>query len=156
MRHIEQRLFDEQAATLFELRFAPDAATLTTPRCGRLGFDDDGVLRAANRAALSALGLDWPALGVSRFAALAGQSLEHWLSRHGIGTASLRHGGQLYSAQLLPPRPPAAAHMPADGVPPLRAPHGLRMPRLAATTPAHCRTGCCSVGNGCWRPTSRC
>nr|WP_202902770.1 GAF domain-containing protein [Vogesella sp. EB] len=63
VRHIEQRLFDEQAGALFELRFAPDAATLTTPRCGRLGFDDDGVLRAANRAALSALGLDWPALG---------------------------------------------------------------------------------------------
>lgn len=105
VRHIEQRLFDEQAASLFELRFAPDAATLTTPRCARLGFDEDGVLRAANRAALAALGLDWPALGLSRFAALAGQSLEHWLSRHGIGVASLRHGGQLYSARLLPPAP---------------------------------------------------
>ncbi|MCQ4145371.1 sigma-54-dependent Fis family transcriptional regulator [Vogesella sp. AC12] len=116
VRHIEQRLFDEQAGALFELRFAPDAATLTTPRCGRLGFDDDGVLRAANRAALATLGLDWPALGHSRFAALAGQSLEHWLSRHGIGAASLRHGGQLYSARLLPPTPrqAAPAAVPAD------------------------------------------
>lgn len=108
VRHIEQRLFDDQARSLFELRFAPDIATLSTPRCGRLGFDEDGVLRAANRAALAALQLDWSLLGQTRFAGLSGQSLEHWLSRHGDNTASLRHGGQLYSARLLQPRPQAA------------------------------------------------
>lgn len=105
VRHIEQRLFDEHTRSLHELRFAPDPATLATPRCARLAFDDDGVLRAANRAALGLLGLDWHCLGQTRFAGLSGLSMEHWLSRHGSGVASLRHGGQLYSASLHPPRP---------------------------------------------------
>ncbi|MBP7580760.1 MAG: sigma-54-dependent Fis family transcriptional regulator [Vogesella sp.] len=105
VRHIEQRLFDEHTRSLHELRFAPDPATLATPRCARLAFDDDGVLRAANRTALSLLGLDWHCLGQTRFAGLSGLSMEHWLSRHGSGVASLRHGGQLYSASLHPPRP---------------------------------------------------
>lgn len=105
VRHIEQRLFDEHTRSLHELRFAPDPATLATPRCARLAFDDDGVLRAANRAALSLLGLDWHCLGQTRFAGLSGLSMEHWLSRHGSGVASLRHTGQLYSASLHPPRP---------------------------------------------------
>ena len=110
VRHIEQRLFDEHTRSLHELRFAPDPATLATPRCARLAFDDDGVLRAANRAALSLLGLDWHCLGQTRFAGLSGLSMEHWLSRHGSGVASLRHGGQLYSASLLPPRQAVAHH----------------------------------------------
>jgi len=121
VRHIEQRLFDEHTRSLHELRFAPDPATLATPRCARLAFDDDGVLRAANRAALALLGLDWHCLGQTRFAGLSGLSMEHWLSRHGSGIASLRHGGQLYSASLLPPRQAAANHGTAllhTGLPP--------------------------------------
>ena len=112
VRHIEQRLFDEHSRSLHELRFAPDPATLATPRCARLAFDDDGVLRAANRAALATLGLDWHCLGQTRFAGLSGLSLEHWLSRHGSGIASLRHGGRLYSASLLPPRLPSLSERP--------------------------------------------
>ncbi|WP_144373351.1 sigma-54-dependent Fis family transcriptional regulator [Vogesella urethralis] len=112
VRHIEQRLFDEHSRSLHELRFAPDPATLATPRCARLAFDDDGVLRAANRAALAALGLDWHCLGQTSFAGLSGLSLEHWLSRHGSGIASLRHGGRLYSASLLPPRLPSLSERP--------------------------------------------
>lgn len=112
VRHIEQRLFDEHSRSLHELRLAPDPATLATPRCARLAFDDDGVLRAANRAALAALGLDWHCLGQTRFAGLSGLSLEHWLSRHGSGIASLRHGGRLYSASLLPPRLPSLSEPP--------------------------------------------
>ena len=70
------------------------------------------MLRAANRAALAALGLDWHCLGQTRFAGLSGLSLEHWLSRHGSGIASLRHGGRLYSASLLPPRLPSLSERP--------------------------------------------
>ena len=118
VRRIEQCLFDRHATRLHELRLAADPALLATPRCGRLGFDDDGVLRAASRTALAALGLDWTALGRLRFAQLCGQSLEHWLSRNGIHVASLRHGGELFSAQLLPvradldPLPREALHPP--------------------------------------------
>lgn len=141
VRHIEQRLFDEHSRSLHELRFAPDPATLATPRCARLAFDDDGVLRAANRAALAALGLDWPCLGQTRFAGLSGLSLEHWLSRHGSGIASLRHGGRLYSASLLPPRLPSLSERPTL----LHSEPAARPTRRPASAP-HAESGHDKVG----------
>ena len=141
VRHIEQRLFDEHSRSLHELRFAPDPATLATPRCARLAFDDDGVLRAANRAALAALGLDWHCLGQTRFAGLSGLSLEHWLSRHGSGIASLRHGGRLYSASLLPPRLPSLSERPTL----LHSEPAARAARRPASAP-HAESGHDKVG----------
>lgn len=141
VRHIEQRLFDEHSRSLHELRFAPDPATLATPRCARLAFDDDGVLRAANRAALAALGLDWHCLGQTRFAGLSGLSLEHWLSRHGSGIASLRHGGRLYSASLLPPRLPSLSEHPTL----LHSEPAARAARRPASAP-HAESGHGKVG----------
>lgn len=104
VRHIEQRLFDVRAAGLHELRLAPEPSLLSTPRCGRLGFDDTGVLRAANRAALAALRLDWSDLGQRRFVDLCGQSIEHWLARYGEHVAHLRYPAGVLSACVIAPR----------------------------------------------------
>ncbi|NMG54581.1 sigma-54-dependent Fis family transcriptional regulator [Aromatoleum aromaticum] len=139
VRHIEQRLFDRQTARLHELRLASEPALLATPRCGRLGFDDEGVLRAANRVALASLGLDRTALGRSRFVDLCGQSLEHWLSRHDTHVASLRHAGGVLSARLLLARPPAELAVPQ------REPSG-RSRETSSAEPANAAAGMLGVG----------
>lgn len=109
VRLIEQRLFDVARAGWMTLALHPDASQLATPRAGRLAFDAQERLCAADRRALGWLGRDFSAIGHCRFADLFGETLSHWLSRSGQATGRLTTSGGLLSARLLPQMAPAAS-----------------------------------------------
>ncbi|WP_024304628.1 sigma-54-dependent Fis family transcriptional regulator [Pseudogulbenkiania sp. MAI-1] len=100
VRQIELALFERHCGHARVLQLADDAALLGTVRAARLAFDDGERLLAANRQALSALGLSWDDLGRRRFVELFGETLEHWQHRHGRGIASVACGQRLLSARV--------------------------------------------------------
>lgn len=129
---IEARLLEEAARYGWQLSLHADPRLLDSPTACQLVFDGDGHLLAANRAGLSLCGLQPGGWQARHFAALFGQSLEHWLDQHGQALSLLRIGAQRLSARLKPPAvatpatPPApavrpttpAGAAPLDGMPP--------------------------------------
>ncbi|WP_434632013.1 sigma-54-dependent Fis family transcriptional regulator [Chromobacterium sp. CV08] len=108
---IETRLLEEAACRGWRFDLHDDPRLLDSPAACRLAFDDDGRLLAANRAGLALCGLEPDGWQARRFAALFGQSLEHWLRRHGQSVGLMEIGARRLSARLRPPpgRPAAAA-----------------------------------------------
>ncbi|UTH76069.1 sigma-54-dependent Fis family transcriptional regulator [Chromobacterium sp. IIBBL 290-4] len=134
---IESRLLEEAARHGWLLCLHADPRLLDAPSACKLAFDGDGRLLAANRPGLSLCGLEPGRWQARHFAALFGQSLEHWLQRHGQALGALQIGAQRFSARLKPPAaapiasppraarpaqpakaPPAAVLEPLDGAPP--------------------------------------
>ncbi|MCD4483113.1 sigma-54-dependent Fis family transcriptional regulator [Chromobacterium vaccinii] len=115
---IEARQLEEAARHGWRLTLHADPRWLDSPAASQLVFDGDGRLLAANRAGLALCGLEPDAWQPRHFAALFGQSLEHWLDRHGPAAGLLAFGHHRLSARLRPPprqfpRPSA----PAAGTP---------------------------------------
>ncbi|WP_261174517.1 sigma-54-dependent Fis family transcriptional regulator [Chromobacterium amazonense] len=104
---IEALLLSEAARSGWRLSLHRDPRLLDSPAACQLVFDEDGRLLASNRAGLALCGLEPGDWRPRHFAALFGQSLEHWLSRHGEALGALEIGAQQASARL---RPPAAHH----------------------------------------------
>ncbi|KIA80615.1 transcriptional regulator [Chromobacterium piscinae] len=104
---IEALLLSEAARSGWRLSLHRDPRLLDSPAACQLVFDEDGRLLAANRAGLALCGLEPGDWRPRHFAALFGQSLEHWLSRHGEALGALEIGAQQASARL---HPPAAHH----------------------------------------------
>ncbi|WP_047243686.1 sigma-54-dependent Fis family transcriptional regulator [Chromobacterium subtsugae] len=135
---IEARLLEDAARHGWLLCLHADPRLLDAPSACKLVFDGDGRLLAANRPGLALCGLEAGGWQARHFAALFGQSLEHWLQRHGQAIGALRIGAQRFSARLKPPAPaqsaasasrsprsappakaaPTAAIAPLDGAPP--------------------------------------
>nr|WP_233158796.1 sigma-54-dependent Fis family transcriptional regulator [Chromobacterium sp. ASV5] len=148
---IEQQLFEQasQRGWLFSLH--RDARQLEQPSALQLAFAEDGRLLAANAGGRMLAGLENGAWQPRHFAALFGQSMEHWLHLHGYGCGVLEMGAQRFSARLRPPQakpvadirataidaPPAAASSPAsaalDGLPAALLPTALKL--LSADIP---------------------
>jgi transcriptional regulator of acetoin/glycerol metabolism len=94
---IEHRLFDETCADRELIRLHSDAALLGTPREGILMFEGHRLV-AANRHALTLLGLDWSELGRRRY----GELFSTRLPKAGA-VASLRdHFGNVLHARWSP------------------------------------------------------
>ena len=122
---IEARLLEEAARHGWLLCLHADPRLLDAPSACKLVFDGDGRLLAANRPGLALCGLEAGGWRARHFAALFGQSLEHWLQRHGQAIGALPIGAQRFSARLRPPAAKPAA--PAMGAP--------RTQQSAATAP---------------------
>ncbi|OHX22107.1 sigma-54-dependent Fis family transcriptional regulator [Chromobacterium sphagni] len=119
---IEAQLFADAARHGWRLSLHHDPRLLDSPAACQLAFDEDGRLLAANRAGLTLCGLEPGNWRPRHFAALFGQSLEHWLHRHGQAIGALEAGAQRFSARLRPPAPRLAASAvgmakPAAGAP---------------------------------------
>ncbi|POZ63642.1 sigma-54-dependent Fis family transcriptional regulator [Chromobacterium alticapitis] len=118
---IEASLLEAVSRGGWRLSLHHDPRLLDSQAACQLAFDEDGRLLAANRAGLALCGLEAGAWRPRHFAALFGQSLEHWLSRHGEALGLLQAGAQHFSARLRPPsatRRPSAAAQAAAAPPP--------------------------------------
>ncbi|WP_434656605.1 sigma-54-dependent Fis family transcriptional regulator [Chromobacterium violaceum] len=139
---IEARQLEDAACHGWLFRLHADPRWLDSPAACQLVFDGDGRLLAANRAGLTLCGLEPGDWQPRHFAALFGQSLEHWLERHGQAAGLLSLGQQRLSARLRPPpsrRPsaPARAALPSaprassapglDGLPDRLFPTALKL-----------------------------
>ncbi|WP_233492887.1 sigma-54-dependent Fis family transcriptional regulator [Chromobacterium sp. ATCC 53434] len=115
---IEAQLLEAAAHRGWRFDLHDDPRLLDSPAACRLAFDDDGRLLAANRAGLALCGLEPDGWQARQFAALFGQSLEHWLRRHGQAVGLLEIGARRLSARLRPPpRRPAAVAQAGRSVP---------------------------------------
>jgi transcriptional regulator of acetoin/glycerol metabolism len=112
-RLIEQQLFERDTAPLWRLQFNADPARLGTSRAGRLGFDGDERLVAADRLGLATLQLGREALGRLYFGDLFGETLAHWHARARTHDGLLAWGDRLFSARLFTPSSTVVATRPA-------------------------------------------
>lgn len=119
VEQIEHRLFDHGFDHCLMLRFHTDAALLGTAQEGVLAFDGE-TLVAANRAAVRALGLDWPGLTRLRLPDLFPQARlsadpTGWQAASGLALV----GRAVKPAAPTRARPSAPAPMPAADPGPL-------------------------------------
>ncbi|WP_232538626.1 sigma-54-dependent Fis family transcriptional regulator [Chromobacterium phragmitis] len=130
---IESQLLEEATRGGWRLSLHADPRLLDGPAACQLVFSEDGSLLAANQGGLALCGLEPDAWRPRHFAALFGQSLEHWLSRNGEALGLLQAGPQRFSARLRPPRrrgaPSRPTPAPHDSTPTL---DGLPNPLFAS------------------------